>query len=296
MSNLFKRHKRTVKAGLQQVRRRFVRAFLSYDEHRLLACLQALGVRHGDSIMLHSGFAEHHGFRGSIDALTRVFIDAIGPEGNLLMVSLPYRSSTIEYLKSAKPFDVRRTVSMMGMVSELFRRRPDVVRSLHPTHPVLARGQKADWFVAGHEHCRYPCGPGTPFEKMVLADGIAVFFNVPLATYTMVHYLEHLLSPRLPFPLYMDEAFRVPVIDAQGERRMVETVVFAPGAIARRRFPVFEQALGKRGLIREQRVGNSRIIAVRVRDTVECMLEMERNGESFYEVGDLLAHPRISQH
>jgi len=242
--------------------------------------------------MLHSAFGSQYGFRGTVDDLTNVFLDAIGPEGNLLMVSLPYRSSSLQYLTNLKRFDVRKTPSMMGLVSEMFRRRPNVLRSLHPTHPILAHGPKAQWFLAGHESCLYPCGPGTPFEKLAAMDGKVVFFNVPLDTLTFFHYLEHLVSPDLPFALYTEHPFEVPVIDQMGEWRTVTTFVFSPEAIRRRRFHVLQDELSRRKLIRARRVGNSRVLAVRVGDVVECVEDMRRRGIYFYDLTDLPKHSR----
>jgi aminoglycoside 3-N-acetyltransferase len=280
-------YRRQLKARLLRVRALWVRAFRSYDEKRLLAALHDVGVVTGDALMLHSAFNSSHGFRGSIEKLTNVFIDAVGPDGHLLMVSLPYRTSSYAYVNRAKVFDVRKTPSMMGMVSEMFRLRPDVVRSLHPTHPVLVRGNRAGWFVEEHPDCRYPCGPGSPFDKLASVDGVVVFFNVPFDTYTFFHYLEHLVSPQLPFSLYTQETFDVPILDRTGRRRTVTTHVFSPEAIRRRRFDVFEAALRQRGLIREVRLGDSRIQAVRVRDTIACVTEMASRGEFFYDVDEL---------
>ncbi len=212
-----------LKAKLLEARRVSVRAFLSYDADRLAVCLRSLGLRPGDSVMLHSAFGAHFGFRGTIEELTNVFLDVVGPEGHLLMVSLPYRSSALEYLSNLKRFDVRNTPSMMGLVSEHFRRRTDVLRSLHPTHPVLVHGPKAHWFVDEHPTCAFPCGPGTPFDRLVSVDGKAVFFNVPFATFTFFHYLEDLVSSDLPFPLYTEKPFSVRVIDEAGQPRTVTT-------------------------------------------------------------------------
>ena len=119
--------------------------------------------------MLHSAFEPFHGFRGTIEELTNALLEAIGPEGNLLMVSLAYGSSSLEYLKNLKLFDVRKTPSMMGLVSEFFRRRPNVLRSLHPTHPMLALGPKAEWIVADHELSEYPLWPRNTLRKTGVA-------------------------------------------------------------------------------------------------------------------------------
>lgn len=285
-------HKLWLKARLLRVRELWVKLFRSYGEKELLAALRTVGVVRGDALMLHSAFGRSHGFRGSIEQLTNVFIDAVGLDGHLLMVSLPYRSSSFDYLKKLKVFDVRKTPSMMGLVSEMFRLRPDVLRSLHPTHPVLVWGRNAEAFTEGHPDCVYPCGPGSPFDKLAAANGLVVFFNVPFDTYTFFHYLEHMVSPQLPFSLYTEQTFDVPVVDRAGQRFSVKTHVFAPDAIRRRRFDVFEAALRRRGLIRETRLGASRIQAVRVQDTIACVSEMASRGKFFYDTEDLALPPR----
>jgi aminoglycoside 3-N-acetyltransferase len=192
--------KLAIKSRWIAVRNRFVQTFLSYGSQRLLAALRELGVQPGGSVMLHSASGPQYGFKGSIETLTQVFIDAVGPQGHLLMVSLPYRSSSQQYLEQLKQFDVRHAPSMMGLVSEYFRRRPEVLRSLHPTHPMLVRGPQAHWYIEGHEACLWPCGPGTPFEKFAQRDGIVVL-NAPFSTFTFFHHLEHLVHHDLPFAL-----------------------------------------------------------------------------------------------
>ena len=90
--------------------------------------------------------------------------------------------ASLDWLESGRRFDVRRTPSMMGMVSESFRRREGVQRSLHPTHPVLVHGPEAARFIAAHPDCLHPCGPGTPFDELQKADGLVVFLNVGIDT------------------------------------------------------------------------------------------------------------------
>src|SRR6266571_3397586 len=48
-----------------------------------------------------------------------------------------------------------------------FRRGPEVVRSLHPTHSVAVSGNKADAIVAGHHAAETPCGRPTPYGKLL---------------------------------------------------------------------------------------------------------------------------------
>lgn len=279
--------KKRLRAVLRKARRTMVRIFLSYGEEELVRGLERIGVKSGDSIMVHSAFEPHHGFRGSIEEVIDAFLKALGPSGNLLMVSLPYRTSSFDYLQKVKCFDVRKTPSAMGLMSEFFRRRKGVLRSAHPTHPMLAYGPRSEWFIAGHEQCLYPCGPGSPFEKALQAGAKAVFFNVPFAYFTFFHYLEHCVSAKLAFPLYHEPAFETPVINQRGERIVVRTMVFTPEAIARRRFEVLEQWLVRRGVIRKTRVGASTLLVVDLREVMDSFEEMTRQNVFFYDRGTL---------
>jgi aminoglycoside 3-N-acetyltransferase len=263
-------------------KRRFIDAFLSYDSEELERTLHKLGVCHGDTVLVHSSFNPYTGFQGSPEELIDVFLKSIGPDGNLLMVSLPYSTSSISYLEKLNLFDVRKTPSRMGMISELFRRRPGVLRSLHPTPPMLAYGPKAEWIVAGHEDCLYPCGPGSPFEKLALLNGKILFFYVGFVYLTFFHYLEHQVHKRLPFPLYTDKPFDVPVIDRDRNERIVKTYVFTRDAIKRRRFKDLEREFWRRGVIRKGRVGATRLLLVETAEVIARTQDMVRRGVFFY--------------
>ena len=279
--------KPAIKARVAKLRAAWARRFRGYGTTELLGALRALGVRPGDTLMLHSAFSSHNGFRGSIGELIDTFLEAAGAEGHLMMVSLPYRSAALDWLESGRRFDVRRTPSMMGMVSEVFRRRVGVLRSLHPTHPILVHGPRAEALIAAHPGCLYPCGPDTPFDELLKADGRVLFFNVPIDMFTFFHFLEHRVSPTLPFPLYTETIYDAQVLDAEGQPRTVRTYAFAREAIQRRRPERLYDELRARGLVTRQRIGASELLSVRVRDAVACTDDLQREGRLFYEMGPL---------
>ncbi len=279
--------KTRLKAFYVARKRRFVRRFLAYGAAELEVRLRSLGIASGDTVMLHSAFDALSGFRGSPKELIDVFLGLLGTNGNLLMVSLPYRTSTYEYLNEGKIFDVRKTISRMGLVSEAFRRRQGVLRSLHPTHPVLAHGSKAQWIVADHEKCVYACGPGSPFEKLALLDGKVVFYNVPLTTMTFFHYLEHLVEREMDFPLYFDREFEVPTVDWNGTTITVRTRVFSMEAARRRRPTMLAHELEKRSQVKKGWIGNTRLIAIDAKQAIACTQAMARVGVLFYTASDV---------
>ena len=164
----------------RKLRQRAVQMIFSYDAHRLEQKLRALGIGAGDAILMQSAFSTLNGFEGEASEIVDCVLRIIGPDGHLFMVSMPYGGAAVDYLRGGTTFDVRRTPSQMGFLSELFRRRKGVLRSGNPMHPVLAYGPRAEWFVEAHEDLPHSCGEGSPFEKMLELDTKALLFDVDL--------------------------------------------------------------------------------------------------------------------
>ena len=275
--------KRKLKSVYYKTQKRIIDITRSYSYPELLSALRELKINPGDTLMVHSSFNALNGFQGSPQDVIRAFKEAIDPDqGTLLMVSLPYTSSTHKYLKNNKTFHVGRTISRMGLISEIFRRQKGVLRSLHPTHPVCAFGHLAEWFVQDHENCLYPCGPGSPFEKIAEKDGKVLFFDVSFNTFTFIHHIEHLIQDRLPFPLYNQSIFDVTVTKLDGSNIMVKTKAFSLEAVQKRRPELLEAKLLNANKLQKTRVGMTHLNLVKVKDAISCVNEM--SGGFFYEL------------
>ena len=276
------RQKRALKAKLHQVRQRLVKTLRSYDGAQLTAKLRQMGISETDTLLVHSNFEPLSGFNGTPSDVVEAFANLVGERGNLLMVSIPFRGTAYDYLAQGKVFDVRKTFSMMGLITEMFRRRPGTLRSLHPTHPVLALGKDAAWITVDHENCLYPCGPGSPFEKFNSLNGKILFFDVSFGSITFFHYVEHLTMPDLPFPIYDSRVFETTVVDAAGQKRTVRTQAYS------REYPraaeKLEAELNRRGKIAKGRVGNSSLLLVNASDVVECQTSMVKAGNYPYHL------------
>ena len=280
MSKLLKNKVRLV---VNKARLAFVRQFRSFGPAELLQAIRRAGIESGDCVIAHCAFDQYNGFRGSLREFIESLMDAVGPDGTLAMVSMPYTCSTLEYLRRNPRFDVRKTASAMGLLVETFRRRPGVLRSLSPTHPVLAAGRLARELTEQHESCDYPCGPGSPFEKLLRNDAKALFVNASTYTLTFFHYLEHLLADAAGVPLYHPELFDVPVIDADGMEKSVRIFVFSHDARRTRGPDNFWRWLDEAGIVRRARVGATRLTSVDLQDATDVVLEKSRQGQFFFE-------------
>ena len=265
-------NKRTIKSNYRKIKSGIVKSFLSCDADDLRRHLIRIGISESDTLLVHANFNPDNGFRGDPMDIVNVLVDRVGKNGNLMMVSIPFRGSAYDYLMAKKPFRLNKTMSMMGLLTESFRRKEGVQRSFHPTHPVLVFGKDSRWLVEGHENCLYPCGAGTPFEKFRNLNGKIMFFDVGFGAITFFHYVEDLYKDKIPVPVYHDEIITALAYDKENQPREIRTYAFNKNL--RRSADKLEQEMRRHGLIRKSRIGNSRILLVGAEDVVRCQGSM----------------------
>jgi aminoglycoside 3-N-acetyltransferase len=258
------------------------RTLFEYSPGDLEATVRSLGVSSGDTLLLHSGFLPRSGFGGTPQDVVEVLLQVLGPAGHLLMMSLPYRGSSQRYVESNPVFDVLHTPSAAGPITEAFRRRPGVRRSLNPLHPILAYGPFADWLVADHEKRAYSCGQGSPFERFLRLDGKFLFFDAPFTSLTFMHYVEDRSLRHLPVDLYQARPTQLRVRDYSGREIAVRQYFFSKDAREHRNFGAIEEALRAQRQLRSAKVGNSRLLSVRAQHVVECANLLVDRASGFY--------------
>jgi len=280
--SLARQVKQRVKPFYLRGQRLMARTFFSYSPDALEAAIRSLGIGAGDSVLVHSGFRPTSGFTAMPADVIESMLRVVGADGHLLMMSIPYRGSSRRYAESNPVFDVMRTPSAVGLLSEIFRRRGDVRRSLNPLHPIVVHGPLAAWLVADHEKSAHSCGKGTPFERFLNLDGKFLFFDAAYTSLTFMHYVEHMFRHRLPVNLYETDAVSIRVRDADGHELMVRQFVFSDAARDRRNFAPIEAQLRHDGFLRTARVGNARLLSVTARQVVDCAARLIDRGTGFY--------------
>lgn len=279
---LGEKKKLEIKSKYNKIKKSVVNSLLSYNEEKLKAKLRKMGIIETDTLMIHANFKPDSGFKGTPNDIVNAFVELVGTKGNLLMVSIPYRGSSYDYLKKKKPFRLRKTMSMMGLITEIFRRKDDVLRSFHPTHPVLAYGKDSAWLVADHEKCLFPCGMGSPFDKFRQLNGKILFFDVSFGAITFFHYVEDITKDKLPFDVYHKEPFSVKAYDRDDHQQFIKTYAF--NRDIKRRADKLEKEMSKRNLIRKGKVGNSFMLLVNAKDVVDCQTSMIESQNFPYDI------------
>ncbi|TWX52488.1 AAC(3) family N-acetyltransferase [Colwellia hornerae] len=194
------------------------------NRKKLKKSLINLGVKQGDIIFLQSSFsAMGHvsiGAHGVID----VFLEIIGEKGTLVMPSFSTAGNMEDYVAKNEVFDVCNTPSKSGYLTEIFRKYPRTLRSIHPTHSVCANGFHADEIIRDHESTLSPCGPNSPFDKMLNLQGKMI--RIGTGAFTYYHFIQETLN----FPhVFNNHTASLECINYKKERIIVKSKVYSKG-------------------------------------------------------------------
>jgi len=149
--------------------------------------LARLGLAQGDIVLVHSSFRSLQ--VGNPEDIVCALVNLIGPDGTLMMPALSYRQQPCHI------HDTRSTPTCVGFLSEYFRTRTGTVRSLHPTHSVCAIGRRANEMLGDHFLDRTPCGPNSPFNRLIEVGGKILMIGCGLRPNTTMHAVEEHVVP-----------------------------------------------------------------------------------------------------
>lgn len=149
--------------------------------------LYALGLRAGDTVMMHSAFKSLGGIEGGAQVVFSALFELLGPEGTLILPAFSYNSVNEE-----NPcFNVHTTPSCVGYLAEYFRTSvPGVIRSLHATHSCCMKGKQAQALAADHQLDLTPVGKYSPMTKLPAMNGKILILGSHPDNNTALHGVE----------------------------------------------------------------------------------------------------------
>lgn len=158
---------------------------------RISADLKRLGVKPGDTLLVHSSLKSMGHVPGGAKTVIYGLLDAIGHEGTLLMPAL-----TFMFVSPEQPlFDPDVTPSCVGAIPEFFRTMARTIRSIHPTHSVCGIGPRAAKMLGNHVVDTSPVGEYSPFRLLPLVGGKILMLGCGLEPNTSMHGVEELVRP-----------------------------------------------------------------------------------------------------
>lgn len=156
-----------------------------YNSRALADDFRNAGICDSDSIILHSSLRSvgrtDHGAESVVEAL----LETIGTDGHLLVPTFTYSLP----VWNSEPFNLHKSKSRVGLITEYVRNRPGARRSFHPTHSVAVIGPEAETLIAGHIHCS-PLGNSSPFDRMAERGAKILMLGTFQDTNSSLHLCE----------------------------------------------------------------------------------------------------------
>lgn len=166
----------------------------------------ACGLAAGHTVVVHSSMGKIGGYIvGGAEAVIWALIKVLGEDGTLMMPTHttentdpgnwrnpPVPESYWDVIRAHAPaFDPRITKTRkMGVIPELFRTWPGVLRSAHPIGSFAAWGKHAQYLTANHD-LYDEFGPTSPISRLYELDGYIMLLGVPHDNNTSLHLAEH---------------------------------------------------------------------------------------------------------
>jgi aminoglycoside 3-N-acetyltransferase len=184
----------------------------------LAASFLAAGVRRGGILLAHSSLRAFGRVDGGADTIIDALLDALGPEGTLVIPTLSYLFCT----RASPSFDVRTTPTNLGAIPTAFLKRAAAQRSEHPTHSCAAIGPAAAEILSAHATDTTPVGSCSPFRRVRDSGGKGqvAFLGCGTRCNTSIHGVEETLVVTPPY-LFSDTPVEIEMTDAAGQTRRV---------------------------------------------------------------------------
>jgi aminoglycoside 3-N-acetyltransferase len=156
-----------------------------HTKESLLKQLHHLGIDSTGTLLMHSSMKSIGAVEGGADTV----LDALSEYMKEGLLVLP--THTWSYINAENPkYYVEDSPSCVGILPELFRKRPGVIRSWHPTHSVAALGKDAAEFTAGDERFDTPCARGSAWGKLLDRKATIILVGCDLRRNTFIHGIE----------------------------------------------------------------------------------------------------------
>lgn len=173
----------------------------------LVKDLHALGLKKGDTVIVHSSFKSMGQVEGGADTVIDALIEVVGKDGNVMFPALSW-----EPCRTTLKFSINDTPACIGYLPNVFRKRQGVIRSLHPTHSVCAFGKNAVELTKDHYIDDTPVGPNSPYRKMLAFGGKILMLGCGLGPNTFMHGVEEVGNA----PYVLGESKTFELTDADG--------------------------------------------------------------------------------
>ena len=243
--------------------------------------LEDAGVKHDDTLLVHSSMKAFGRFEGDIDGLIDAFCEYL-TDG--LFIVPAHTWATVN--KRDPVFDLKNAVPCTGLLSRTAVLRSDGVRSSNPTHSVVVFGKEKEDYIKGEEVISTPTPRNGCYGKLIDRDGAILLLGVGHDRNTFLHCLEE--TAALPYRLSKKE---VPFIDLSDTPTIhpMKTVFCPYSKDVSAHYPILQPLLTQGKADTYRTIGNAPSIVCRAKRASQILLpimEKSKNDGSDYLLPD----------
>lgn len=197
----------------------------------------------------------------------------------VLCPALPVKGSSLDYLRSIHEFDVRTAPNAMGAISVYFGRQKDALRSLSPTHSVIAIGKRASYYTEEHSLAETPFSEFSPYYKLLQNKGKILMFGAPLKNLTFCHVIEDMIGKELfPVKVYDSKKYEVELVNEAGVRTSGSFYAHSHRSSRMRDTTAIMEEVRRLPSTKVYSLGCSEVLLLDAKDVCLCFLKQLKSG------------------
>jgi aminoglycoside 3-N-acetyltransferase len=220
------------------------------DKKEIKKGLSDLGLKKGDSVILHSSFISLGHVEGGPDTVIDAFLETLGSKGTL----------------------VTPTFGALGILTDTIKNRSGAVKSYCNGATVAAIGGSAEKLCFEHWKAETLHGKNTPYTRLADIGGYVCLLGVDQDRNTTLHSVEALLE--MPYLKTHNGEFT----DEKGKKRIGEWKYF-PGP--HRDFIGLDHIYRESGKMKVGRIGNAVVRLIKAKDLIDIGLELGKKYPDF---------------
>ena len=249
-----------------------------FDFNSLTEDFKNLGIKKNDNILIHSSMKSIGEVDGGADTVLDVFIKYLADDGNIALPSHSWDAINSEH----NIFDPEKEPSCVGILTEMFRKRKGVLRSLHPTHSIAITGKDKEYFVKDEHLIDTPCGRKGCWGKLLDMDFKIIFLGCSTKRNTYIHGVEEWCN--VPNRLTEEyQKLRIVMPDGSIFDRDMLRHYNKNGDISGN-YDRIQPYMEERGLAVKGKFGNADCVVEKARDIYNATSELLRQNIDFFGV------------
>jgi aminoglycoside N3'-acetyltransferase len=235
----------------------------------LIKDLRGIGVKNGDHIGLGISFKSVGQVKGGVEAFIDALIEAVGPEGTIMMNTYTkvFYTTEVRLGWTNYVFDPKSTKAWTGIIPETFRQHKNSIRSRHPVNSVAAVGKFAKYLTDGHDE---NASAYLPYSRLSNINGKYLAIGIGDRLVGMRHQAQSAAGLLRAVPLRRAVKYRI----NDGE---IKTFVLRDRGGCVERLPELVSHLRQNGFVTDGKIAMADVVLVPTKEALEVMTDLLKN-------------------